>query len=133
QMGAPEDIYLRPANRFVATFIGEANLLPGERRAGMVTLGAGACFAADGPDGPVTAMVRPEAIRLGGEAAPGELRLMGQVEDAIFLGTHVKYEILLAGGERMRMHGPADGLRAVPGDSIALFWPLAAQRLIDGT
>ena len=51
QEGDAESIYAAPATRFVATFIGDANLLQGERKAGQVTLAAGPAFADAGPDG----------------------------------------------------------------------------------
>lgn len=36
QLSTPDELYLRPVNRFVAGFVGEANLLPGEVRHGEV-------------------------------------------------------------------------------------------------
>lgn len=39
QIGAPRELYRRPANRFVADFVGEANLLEGRYVAGEVMVG----------------------------------------------------------------------------------------------
>ncbi len=64
QQGAPEDLYLRPANRFVAEFLGEVNHLPATVRAGTASTALGPLAAAGLPDGPAEALVRPEAIRL---------------------------------------------------------------------
>ena len=132
QTGPPEDIYFRPANRFVATFIGEANLLAGAWAGGTVGLAAGLRFADAGPEGAVMVVVRPESIRFGPAAAAEDIRVEGQVEDAIFLGANVKYSLRLPTGERLAVHGLAEGQRAAPGDRIALGWALAAQRVIEG-
>ena len=78
QTGPPEDIYFRPANRFVATFIGEANLLAGAWAGGTVGLAAGLRFADAGPEGAVMAPSRPAvaaspaAVPSGGPASPGQ-------------------------------------------------------------
>ena len=79
QIGTPREIYDRPAERFVADFIGETNFLEGEvvrRRtaAATVTLASGAEVAAAVPegapaDGQVTVVVRPEHAALGRDAA----------------------------------------------------------------
>ena len=77
-------------------------------------------------------VVRPESIRFGPAAAAEDIRVEGQVEDAIFLGANVKYSLRLPTGERLAVHGLAEGQRAAPGDRIALGWALAAQRVIEG-
>ena len=58
QIGRPSDIYERPANRFVADFVGSSNVLPPE---------VAARFGA----APRWSSLRPEAIRLGGPGVPG--------------------------------------------------------------
>ena len=79
QVGTPEEIYDRPANLFVADFMGSPpmNLLPGalEMRDGHGTLSLGGGQRIDIPDAPpalsaytgrdVTLGIRPEAMRLG--------------------------------------------------------------------
>jgi iron(III) transport system ATP-binding protein len=71
QVGPPAELYRRPASAWVATFVGEANLLPGD------VDGTCAVTAAVGPvpvaapcRGPVDVLVRPEHVRLdrGGDA-----------------------------------------------------------------
>ena len=65
QIGAPAEIYARPANIFVAGFIGSPpmNLLPG-RIAGGAFQGEGGRFTLDRPDGDVILGIRPEHVRL---------------------------------------------------------------------
>ena len=62
QVGTAQEIYASPRTRFVSTFIGEANLLPGRRSNGTVTLAAGPQFAEAGADGEISVVVRPENL-----------------------------------------------------------------------
>src|SRR5687768_1053069 len=57
QIGTPEEIYLRPQTHFVASFIGEANLLKGQRKGGHVEAACGLTCADAGPDGAITLVV----------------------------------------------------------------------------
>src|SRR5690606_31717172 len=65
QLAEPEAVFHRPATRFVATFIGEADLVAGERAGDVAwtTLG-GLPVAGDGGDGPVDVMIRPHEVRV---------------------------------------------------------------------
>ncbi|MDR7420648.1 MAG: ABC transporter ATP-binding protein [Armatimonadota bacterium] len=97
QIGTPTDLYRRPASRFVADFIGEANLLPAAVQDGVVTVGDYR-FAYVQPGigpGPATLMARPEAIRVG---TTGD-GLSGKVRTAFFMGTYADYLIETAVGE----------------------------------
>jgi iron(III) transport system ATP-binding protein len=97
QIGAPVDLYRRPASLFVADFIGEANLLPARVEDGHVRV-ADYRFGyrqEAAPAGAATLMVRPEAIRV---AADGE-GLAGRVRSAFFMGTYVDYLIETEAGE----------------------------------
>lgn len=83
QNGAPADVYARPANRFVASFVGGANLLPGT----VVSAGEGRCLVELGPrrrteagcaegigvHDRVLVVVRPESVRLVPEHTPGAI------------------------------------------------------------
>jgi iron(III) transport system ATP-binding protein len=100
QIGTAEDLYLRPVSRFVATFLGDANLVESEIvDAGMdwLTLGINGSrwnvvTSGRAPVGSrVVAVVRPEAIKLsapnsGSEGGPG-----GTVVSATYLGAKVEY------------------------------------------
>ncbi len=97
QIGIPTDLYRRPASRFVADFIGEANLLPASVEDGMVRVG-GYRFPYRQPGvgpGAATLMARPEAIRVG---AAGD-GLPGRVRSAFFMGTFADYIIETDVGE----------------------------------
>ena len=62
QIGTPEAIYDRPANTFVADFMGSPpmNLIPARSSGGMVRLGQVEIALDGAPDGPLTVGVRPE-------------------------------------------------------------------------
>jgi iron(III) transport system ATP-binding protein len=97
QIGTPTDLYRRPASRFVADFIGEANLLPVAVEDGMVRVGVYR-FPYGQPGvvpGAATLMARPESIRVnaGGDGLPGKIR------SAFFMGTYADYIIETEVGE----------------------------------
>ena len=76
QVGAPLDVYRRPKNRFVASFIGETNFLPPD------FFGAQASFP-----GAAALSVRPETVRLGAPpAGVPALRFRGSVHGTVYLG-----------------------------------------------
>jgi iron(III) transport system ATP-binding protein len=97
QIGAPTDLYRRPASRFVADFIGEANLLPATVEDGTVSVGTYRfAYQQEGiPTGPATLMARPESIRV---IAHGD-GLPGRVRSAFFMGTYADYIIETDAGE----------------------------------
>ena len=106
QVGKPQELYDRPANRFVADFLGEANFIAGKvLNAGPVTTvhtSAGVLAArtdqAWSPGQAVTCCVRPERVSL----APGDPstagrpgRLEALVESSTYLGDLRQYRLLL--------------------------------------
>jgi spermidine/putrescine transport system ATP-binding protein len=106
QIGTPRDIYDRPAERFVANFIGETNFLEGEiAEAGngraKVRLSSGALVNATLPEaaelaGKVTVVVRPEHARLATSAEGSTLR--GRLENVVYFGTDTHYYVRLDDG-----------------------------------
>ncbi len=103
QDGTPRDLYERPASRFIADFIGNANLLPVlVRRLGgdlaEVALGPLSLRLPhrDQPGGPALLAVRPQALHIHpGPAAAHEAA--GQIRKAAYLGGHMEYEIAIDG------------------------------------
>ncbi len=105
QIGAPEDIYHRPASRFVADFVGRINFLPAVGGADAALHVAGASVAPP-PAAPriangvqCTLAVRPEHLRLlpAGGAAGGGNVLRGRILHSVFAGSHVSMVIDIAG------------------------------------
>jgi len=71
QYGTPEHVYGRPADHWVAAFLGEAVILRGEARGGMVSCELGRFTADPSASGPVDVMIRPESITLSTIPQPG--------------------------------------------------------------
>ncbi|WP_217572189.1 ABC transporter ATP-binding protein [Mesorhizobium sp. GbtcB19] len=106
QVGTPRDIYDRPAERFVADFIGETNFLPGtvvSKRAGVATVkfASNATISAGFPEGfdptgEVTLVVRPEHADLVPDPAKGTIA--GTLANIVYFGTDTHYHVKLDGG-----------------------------------
>src|SRR5437773_754074 len=100
QVGPPLDVYRRPANQFVADFIGESNLLSGTLHtiddAAIFTSGNGLrvrLAAAAAPPGPAHLVVRPEYVRLGPAAQGRANRYPAEVLEVLYVGDLVKYRL----------------------------------------
>ncbi|MDR7523264.1 MAG: ABC transporter ATP-binding protein [Armatimonadota bacterium] len=111
QVGTPEELYRRPSNRFVADFIGEANLLPATYHRGEVVVATYRLpYQQEGiTDGDWTLLVRPEAVRLDA----GDEGLPGTVRTAAYLGVHIEYRIETPVGMLFAI-GPADRAQVHP-------------------
>ena len=120
QLGAPREVYDRPATRFVASFVGASSLVSRDGR---------------------TLVLRPEQVRLAAHEAdldePGLHVEHGRLEEEVFLGTTTKYVARLDDGTRLEaMLASTDaraaalaGLRGVP---IFVAWrPDAVHALSD--
>ncbi|WP_038364637.1 ABC transporter ATP-binding protein [Bosea sp. UNC402CLCol] len=125
QIGTAEDIYERPATRFVAEFVGRANALPATR----------------GPDGkvllwnepqPVTApasgefdvFVRPQRMRIVplSEAVGAEtVRVSGRILRSVFVGDHVEVLVEGAGGQ-LTVEMPSGSPALAEGAEVAVIW-----------
>jgi spermidine/putrescine transport system ATP-binding protein len=114
QVGTPKEIYDNPNCRFVADFIGEANLVPGRVL---------------GRDEALTVAVRPERVtltslgRVNGHAA----RASGTICGVTFLGLDTLYDIML-GGTRVRARIRDAGELFRLGEDVSIDWPDAAER-----
>jgi putative spermidine/putrescine transport system ATP-binding protein len=125
QLGAPREVYERPATRFVADFIGASSLL--EVRAtpgGGVELAGGqrlvVRLARPAPPGEaVRLLIRPERLELGGTGANA---LPARVAGVMYLGDHSEVRLELDGGIRLlaTVRGPA---LVGPGDSVTVTLP----------
>jgi iron(III) transport system ATP-binding protein len=99
QAGTPQDLYERPANVFVATFMGEANHVQGTLESvdgdrGVLALDRLRMTLAHsglGP-GPVDVVIRPEAILIGDPGAHAA-QMSGHVATATYMGSHTEYHL----------------------------------------
>jgi iron(III) transport system ATP-binding protein len=118
QVGTPLELYDHPANRFVAGFLGTANLIDGTVE--------GTTFVADGfriegiagASGPAAASIRPQDISL---AAANNAGIQAVVEHLEFLGGLTRYR-LRAGEYRLVVDVPhrRDSVRFEAGTKVAL-------------
>ncbi len=111
QVGNPRDIYTRPANRFVASFIGETNFLPATVERGGARLGCGALVEIDpgSASGAITLAIRPEQIRLVEAGEDGAIP--ARLTDLVYFGTDTHCHLALSDGEEVvaRVQSPANG------------------------
>jgi ABC-type Fe3+/spermidine/putrescine transport system ATPase subunit len=122
QHGTPQALYRRPANRFVAEFMGRINLLP----ASVIRPGSGGfalrtavgdlpCDACAAPEGAaVLAGIRPESLRI---VPNGPIR--GLVRRSVYLGEMAQHEVETAAGTLLVLEqDPGRASRA--GETLAL-------------
>jgi iron(III) transport system ATP-binding protein len=110
QIGTPFEIYSRPANLFVADFIGKVNLIEGrvtnidgeafavEYETGRKTITSSVAVLEKGQK--VLTVVRPESLRLAQPDDPGSVLLLGKVVKMVYLGPTVEYELAVDGLKR---------------------------------
>lgn len=137
QLGAPRDIYFRPASAFVASFIGGANLLDGTAEeavapgaTGPVRLAGGerlVCLFPEGADAATarSVAIRPESIMVSATNGGGENTLSGTVTAASFLGGNARYDIAV-GAQTLRVVGPAETMLAQGAGVFLAIPPYAA-------
>ena len=133
QITEPSSLYTRPATRFIAGFVGHANIVEGsvtkateDRFAVKLTSGEEIWAKADpvkkaaAGDGAVL-IIRPENIRLHDEKPDKSNILSGTVKAKIYLGSTLRYVIEMAGNNdfEVDLHTKDEG-RAVEGDMIYL-------------
>jgi spermidine/putrescine ABC transporter ATP-binding subunit len=138
QVGSPEDLYDRPCDRFVASFIGESNFLPGKVSgivgstviidcAGVTLRGV----ATGRPPIGATVMVstRPERMRFvdGAAADTSQNRVRATVTEAVFAGERCRYLCQCEGGVPIVLKEPSgSGMRRRGvGETIEIGWAVA--------
>jgi spermidine/putrescine transport system ATP-binding protein len=139
QLGAPEELYERPAPAFVAGFLGACNLLDGElvaRASDGVELGTpeGARLRVptdrvNGHDAAAVRVgVRPEKLRLvPAGSSEGDMNVLrGTVTDASFLGVLTQYIVRTTSGHEMTAIAQNDGAHDLttigPGREVDVAW-----------
>jgi putative spermidine/putrescine transport system ATP-binding protein len=113
QEGSPSDIYDRPASRFVANFVGSANVLPPGLTEALAKSRA-------------WSSLRPEAIRL----TAGKAMLSGRVLTARYLGAGTRIHVH-AGGVDLAVMVPAGQPVPGQGTEVGLTWDQGALHLME--
>ena len=112
QLGPPEALYFGPVDRYVATFLGEVNRLPGRVKAGLAETAIGSLPAGGLAEGAVAeVLVRPEGLRLGGAG-----QAQAEVEACRLLGATTLVHLAMPDGAGGLLHLHA---RLPPGPRLA--------------
>jgi putative spermidine/putrescine transport system ATP-binding protein len=126
QVGAPAEVYERPATGFVAGFVGTSNIVEGAA-AGRIA-GKEEAFT-----------IRPEKIRMGDPdepVPPGQCSATGRVRDVVYLGALTRYLVWLdAGGElvvvEQNLRTSSTEALQVQGNAVRLTWDPQFNRSVD--
>ena len=140
QIAPPEELYGAPSNRFVASFVGEANFFAVRdvaRSADGLLLHteAGQVQAPAQPCAPESlCMVRPEwmTVASAGTAAPGCNMLAATVRETVFMGEMTRYVLQTESGASLTVkqpHRPGDAALAT-GDAAVVSWAITDTRLV---
>ncbi len=131
QVGSPREIYERPATAFVADFIGSLNAFEvtvdevvggyAVARLGERDRVVARVEPSIGPGAQVRVAVRPEWVRLGGEAGDGSL-LHGTVAEVVYLGMYTQFHVDTPAGRVVSHRLAEDAPRLAAGDAVSVSW-----------
>jgi iron(III) transport system ATP-binding protein len=103
QQATPAEVYAEPASPWVATFIGDANLLPGRATGTTAVTALGEIELADGHKGAVEVLLRPEELRVGNGEGSVRSAAIARVELVEFYGHDTVYVLALSDGATLRV------------------------------
>lgn len=121
QAGTPEEVYGRPTSRWVAEFLGAAEVVPGTAAGGVVDCELGRFPVATELRGPVEVVIRPESLvigRPGGDVPSGAAD--GRVRGRSFFGHDQLVQVELASGRVLRSRSLGD-TPWVAGDEVRIW------------
>lgn len=103
QAGAPHELYDHPANPFVASFLGGANVVRTQVRAGRAEIGSQSLEAPQGvlEGQAVSAFVRPHDVRIAKPTSGDSELELGTVDRLARIGRNVKLTVTLPSGDAM--------------------------------
>nr|WP_111298734.1 ABC transporter ATP-binding protein [Paracoccus saliphilus] len=144
QLAPPAELYERPGNSFVASFIGENNALPGtieqlEGDKALVRLDDGGVIDATAVNirekgQRTTVSIRPERVEFKPEMMPpGAHTIEAQVLEVIYMGDILRARLRVAGSENfvMKMRNTIGQTRLDAGQSIRIGWHPQDARALD--
>ncbi|HMB95417.1 MAG TPA: ABC transporter ATP-binding protein, partial [Tepidisphaeraceae bacterium] len=118
QVGAPQELYLHPKNKFVAAFMGETNFIDGtvtdvsQNRVIVMTSLGKITSAANGAEikagEKLTLSIRPEVLRLGEAPANAVNQFDGLLHDTVYFGEYAQHQVDIANNGQ-----PASGVLQV--------------------
>jgi putative spermidine/putrescine transport system ATP-binding protein len=127
QIGTPREIYFTPRSRFVAEFIGAANIVEAAIEGGHLVLPGGRQpIHCDGDMPAAVAMIRPETIRV---TSTGSASLSGTIDSVSFIGDRQRLVVSGASNRLLTVDAP-NTVRAMAGERIGLSISPDAIRLL---
>jgi ABC-type Fe3+/spermidine/putrescine transport system ATPase subunit len=136
QVGTPEEVYRSPANAFVASFLGEVNIIPAKAVNGLIKLGdleislERLLPGLGNYTGDVLLLLRPESISLTPPGGDGALRFRVQLAEKVFLGPYTK--LLFSGWGDIRLEALAPTREAAllePGSVVDVYVEVSEMRV----
>ncbi|MEX2504231.1 MAG: ABC transporter ATP-binding protein [Egicoccus sp.] len=119
QIAAPEVLWRRPADEFVARFLGLHQIVDAEVTAGAAATVFGTIPVTDVPDGPVRLLVLPDALEVADDAGEGEPGLDGEVTRRRFSADR-SLLVVAAAGREWEVPAPPGPTDRRPGSSVRL-------------
>ncbi|MCW5748926.1 MAG: ABC transporter ATP-binding protein [Alphaproteobacteria bacterium] len=134
QIGSQRDLYERPADRFVAGFVGRGMFLSGEVEApgSFRTDGGLRLRCADGPRGKAVLALRPERLEIGAAPLSGlDNSLPGKVEFVSYLGAASDVHVRLSSSDRVivQVANRGEGFAPDVGADVHVGWPADAAKV----
>ncbi len=127
QIGSPREIYFTPKNRFVAEFVGAANIIEGPLDRGNLVLPGGRQPIGGNATQPAAlAMIRPETIAIVDAAAAP---LSGMIESISFIGDRQRVVVSGASDKLLTVDAP-NTITAKTGERVGLSIAPDAVRLL---
>jgi putative spermidine/putrescine transport system ATP-binding protein len=145
QIGTPRELYESPNSMFIASFLGETNILPvadiRPERPGLclAQTGDGLAIRAAAPAsiaGTVVLSIRPENIELDDPGRAAENRFRGTVSEAVYTAGSIRYRVKIADGVVLTLRVQSrHGVRVYAvGDPVEVSWRASTTLVIpEGT
>jgi putative spermidine/putrescine transport system ATP-binding protein len=127
QIGTPREIYFEPKNRFVAEFIGAANIIEASVENGQLVLPGGRQpIGGDANLAAAVAMIRPETVAI---VEAGSTPLSGVIDSVSFIGDRQRMIVSGASNKPLTVDAP-NTIRAQAGEKVGLSIAPDAVRLL---
>lgn len=125
QVDSPRNLYMQPATTFVAEFVGTSNVLRGE-------------LAQQLSGSPLPFSIRPEHIRLDGQATGHDVQASGELHDIQYQGSTTRFEVKLDNGQVLAVSQAndrwlADAPTWQTGQRVHVRWPREAMTVLQET
>ena len=145
QMGSPEDLYDSPKTAFVANFLGQSNLIPGQ-----VSGNDGNNLIVDlfgtkvsvpkarssAPGSSVLVGIRPEKFRVApeGKSTSGNVLIGGKISDVSYIGVSTQYQVEMPWGKELMVFEQNDDNEEMlrKGEKVTLSWEPIFTFALDG-